>query len=42
MVRDLEAHYGLEPGTFAGTFEAFVERVHPDDRAASARNVGRP
>ena len=28
----LEAHYGLQPGTFGGTFEAFVERVHPDDR----------
>jgi PAS domain S-box-containing protein len=27
-----EAHYGLQPGTFAGTFEAFVERIHPDDR----------
>ena len=28
----LEAQYGLRPGTFPGTFEAFVERVHPDDR----------
>ncbi len=28
----LEAHYGLTPGTFGGTFEAFIERVHPDDR----------
>ena len=28
----LEAHYGLQPGTFGGTFEAFVERIHPDDR----------
>jgi PAS domain S-box-containing protein len=28
----LEAHYGLEPGTFEGTFESFIERVHPDDR----------
>ena len=27
-----EAHYGLEPGTFAGTQDAFVERVHPADR----------
>jgi two-component system, NtrC family, sensor kinase len=29
----LEAHYGLQPGTFAGTFEAFMASVHPDDRA---------
>ncbi|MDP3718976.1 MAG: CHASE3 domain-containing protein [Acidobacteriota bacterium] len=29
----LEAQYGLLPGTFAGTFEAFMERVHPEDRA---------
>jgi PAS domain S-box-containing protein len=27
-----EAQYGLKPGTFGGTFEAFVERIHPDDR----------
>lgn len=31
---EMEVAYGLEPGTFPGTFEAFVERVHPDDRAA--------
>ena len=30
----LEAQYGLPPGTFSGTFEAYVERVHPDDRPA--------
>ena len=28
----LEAQYGLQPGAFAGTQEAFIERVHPDDR----------
>jgi PAS domain S-box-containing protein len=27
-----EAHYGLQPGTFDGTQDAFVERVHPADR----------
>ena len=30
----LESQYGLEPGTFGGTFEAFVEGIHPDDRAS--------
>jgi two-component system cell cycle sensor histidine kinase/response regulator CckA len=28
----LEAQYGMAPGTFPGTFEAFVERIHVDDR----------
>jgi signal transduction histidine kinase/CheY-like chemotaxis protein len=28
----LEAQYGLQPGTFGGTFEAFTARIHPDDR----------
>jgi PAS domain S-box-containing protein len=28
----LEAHYGLRPGTFAGTVDAFVECIHPEDR----------
>lgn len=28
-----EALYGMEPGTFPGTTEAYVERIHPDDRA---------
>jgi PAS domain S-box-containing protein len=30
----LEAQYGLQPGTFGGTFEAFTERIHPDDRSS--------
>ncbi len=30
----LEAQYGLKPGTFAGTFAAFADRIHPDDRAS--------
>jgi two-component system cell cycle sensor histidine kinase/response regulator CckA len=35
-----EAHYGLRPGTFGGTFEAFVERVHPDDRRSVTDTLG--
>jgi PAS domain S-box-containing protein len=30
----LESQYGLQPGSFDGTFEAFIERIHPDDRQA--------
>ncbi len=30
----LEAQHGLKPGAFGGTLEAFIERVHPDDRDA--------
>jgi len=26
--------FGLQPQSFAATYEAFVERIHPDDRAA--------
>jgi PAS domain S-box-containing protein len=37
----LEAHYGLKPGTFGGTFAAFVERIHPDDRASVLETVGK-
>jgi two-component system, cell cycle sensor histidine kinase and response regulator CckA len=28
----LERQYGLEPGTFGGTVDAFIERIHPADR----------
>jgi PAS domain S-box-containing protein len=35
----MEAHYGLEPGTFGGTFAAFVERIHPDDRESLMETV---
>jgi PAS domain S-box-containing protein len=35
----LEAQYGLEPGTFDGTFEGFVNRIHPDDRASVGNTV---
>jgi len=36
----LESQYGLQPGTFRGTFEAFVERVHPEDRDALLETIG--
>lgn len=35
----LEAIYGLAPGTFGGTYEAFLAFVHPDDRAAVTEQV---
>ena len=37
----IQAQYGLTPGTFAGTFDAFIECVHPDDRAMLMETVGR-
>jgi PAS domain S-box-containing protein len=37
----IEAHYGLQPGTFGGTFEAFVERIHPGDRTSVLETVER-
>jgi PAS domain S-box-containing protein len=37
----LEAQHGLQPGTFDGTFEAFVGRIHPDDRASLLETVGK-
>ena len=29
---NLEVLHGLEPGTFGGTFEHFMQDIHPDDR----------
>jgi PAS domain S-box-containing protein len=37
----IQVHYGLQPGTFGGTFEAFVEHIHPDDRASVLETVGK-
>ena len=39
---ELEALYGLEPGTFPGTQEAWEFLVHPDDRAEARRQVEEP
>jgi PAS domain S-box-containing protein len=36
-----EAHLGLSPGTFAGTVEAWLAMVHPDDRARVASVLAR-
>jgi PAS domain S-box-containing protein len=36
----LERQYGLRPGTFGGTYDAFVEQIHPDDRASVIETVG--
>ncbi len=39
---DALAHiYGLAPGTFPGTFDAYLEAAHPDDRAEVARDITR-
>jgi PAS domain S-box-containing protein len=37
----LESQYGLASGTFGGTFDAFIERVHPDDRESVREAMGR-
>jgi two-component system, cell cycle sensor histidine kinase and response regulator CckA len=37
----LEAQYGLRPGSFGGTFEAFVECIHPDDRESVRESIGK-
>jgi PAS domain-containing protein len=36
-----EALYGLEPGTFPGTYEAYLERLHPEDRESAVRRIDR-
>jgi two-component system cell cycle sensor histidine kinase/response regulator CckA len=36
----LESQYGLAPGTFGGTFEAFTARIHPEDRESVRRMMG--
>ena len=35
----LEQHFGLRPGEFDGTFEAYVALLHPDDAATTLATV---
>ncbi|WP_251133171.1 PAS domain-containing protein [Halorubrum sp. 2020YC2] len=37
----MERLFGLEPGTFEGTYEAFAEYVHPDDLQTLERAIER-
>ena len=36
---ELERIHGLEPGMFAGTFEAYQSDIHPDDRERVLRTI---
>ncbi len=38
---ELEALYGLDPGTFEGTYEGWLRRVHPHDRSEAERVLER-
>ncbi len=35
----LQRVFGLEPGTFEGTFEAYIDLLHPDDRAHTIATI---
>ncbi|MEO8681382.1 MAG: PAS domain S-box protein [Vicinamibacterales bacterium] len=35
----MESQYGLPPGTFEGSFTAFIGRIHPDDRSTVVQVV---
>ena len=37
----LEAIFGLTPGALEGTYEAFLERVHPGDRKLVSQSIAR-
>ena len=37
----MELIYGFEPGEYPGTFDAFLERVYPDDREATVEAIRR-
>ena len=36
---EMYAIYGVEPGRFRPSFEAYLERIHPEDRARAAATV---
>jgi len=38
---ELEALYGLHPGTFEGTYEGWLRRVHPHDRSEAEQAMER-
>jgi PAS domain S-box-containing protein len=38
---EIEALYGLKPGTFEGTYEGWIRRLHADDREAVLGEVAR-
>jgi len=35
----METQYGLKPGSFAGTFEAYLDLIYPEDRDAMLRVI---
>jgi two-component system cell cycle sensor histidine kinase/response regulator CckA len=35
----LQAQYGMAPGSFDGSFESFVGRIHPEDREAVVASI---
>lgn len=37
---ELEAIFGLSPSAFGGTFDAFQQLIHPDDRARIVHTIG--
>jgi PAS domain S-box-containing protein len=39
--RQLEAIHGIEPGSFAGTFDAYQQDMHPDDRERVVATIER-
>lgn len=36
-----EILFGLDPGTFEGTYKAYLKRIHPEDRPAVAKTIKR-